>query len=58
MSALSLCLTMSAVSGCTVTSDGCAWARKIELNEATDRVSKETENAIIAHNAKVARFCR
>lgn len=48
---------MTVASGCTVVSDGCTWAKEIYLDEG-DKVSPATEDKIIAHNQKVAEFCR
>ena len=48
---------MSAVAGCTVSSDGCSWVREIYVADE-DRLTRQTEDRIIAHNMKVAEFCR
>jgi hypothetical protein len=52
------CLTMIFTTSCTATvvSD-CAWVRGIVVN-AEDRITRPTAEQIVAHNRKVAGFCR
>lgn len=52
------CLTMLFIASCTemVASD-CAWVKRIIVN-AEDKITRPTAGQIVAHNRKVAEFCR
>jgi hypothetical protein len=43
--------------GCADYSADCAWSKKISTSHE-DVLTRQTENEIVAHNAKVERFCR
>lgn len=55
-SACILSATLIAIGGCAGGTE-CSWAKSISTSKQ-DVLTRQTENEIIAHNMKVARFCR
>jgi hypothetical protein len=51
-----LCLTISLITSCA-TADECSWSKRIVVTDA-DQLSRPTKEQIVAHNRKVAAFCR
>lgn len=59
MRMLLVCLMLIFTMSCTaakVASD-CAWVKRIVVNEA-DVITRPTAEQVVAHNRKVAEFCR
>jgi hypothetical protein len=55
---LAVCLTLILMTSCTtVVASDCAWVRQITVNDA-DEITRPTAEQIVAHNRKVAEFCR
>jgi len=50
------CLMIGSIVSCA-TDDGCAWAKRIVVSEH-DQLARTTKEQIVAHNRKVATFCR
>ena len=48
--------TMSLLGSCA-TGGECSWAKRIQVNEQ-DVITRPTAEQIVAHNRKVAEFCR
>ncbi len=56
MKMLLVLATMSLLGSCA-TGGECSWAKKIYVNEG-DVITRPTALQIVAHNRKVAAFCR
>ena len=56
MKTLAVCLTMIWIASCAV-GDECSWAKRINISEK-DVLVRATKEQIVAHNRKVATFCR
>jgi hypothetical protein len=58
MKTLAVCLMLIFMTSCTtVVSSDCAWVRQIVVNDG-DEITRPTAEQIVAHNRKVAEFCR
>lgn len=56
MRTLLVLATMISLASCA-TGGECAWAKRIQVNEG-DFITRSTGEQIVAHNRKVAAFCR
>jgi hypothetical protein len=54
---MSLILAVMSFLGSCATGGECAWAKRIQVNEQ-DFITRPTAEQIVAHNRKVAAFCR
>ena len=58
MRTLLVCLMMSLIASCTApVATSCAWVKQIVVADG-DRITRPTAEQIVAHNRKVAAFCR